>query len=177
MPQLLRNIIGSSLQDHTPLYHVLTHRRPVIILGVIIILPLCFVRSMSKLSWLSYLTVCALLMSVVFVLVALFDGDTCSGSNLCHLDEVYEPRGLWWTVQPLMTFCFTYQQVLPTPPFLRELFELILTSETILCLQLFEEENGPENSKCDHLISLFCWVDVSHFWNLGFPQLRPQSRC
>lgn len=111
MPQLLRTLIGTALSDDTPFYHFLTHRRTVIIIGTIIILPLCFVRSMSKLSWLSYLTVCALLMSVTFVLVALFGGDTCKGGDLCHIDEVYVPRGLWWTVQPLMTFCFTYQQV------------------------------------------------------------------
>jgi amino acid permease len=113
MPQLLRTIIGTSLPQPSSLYHFLTHRRTVILLGALLVLPLCFVRSMSKLSWLSYLTVCALLMSVIFVLIALFGGDTCGGSDggMCHLDEVYKPQHLWWTVQPLITFCFTYQQV------------------------------------------------------------------
>jgi amino acid permease len=170
VPQLLKSIIGSSLEDHTPLYHFLTHRRPVIILGVIIILPLCFVRSMSKLSWLSYLTVCALVMSVIFVLVALFGGDTCRGADLCHLDEVYEPKGFWWTVQPLMTFCFTYQQVIPPTP-----SHLIHPcSETILCLQLFEEENSTKNSHCHYSFSLLCWVDVSPLWRPRCPQYRSQ---
>jgi amino acid permease len=145
MPQLLRTIIGSSLDGHSALLHFLTHRRTVILLGALLVLPLCFVRSMSKLSWLSYLTVCALFMSVTFVLIALFRGVTCSGTdgNFCHLEEVYKPQYLWWTIQPLITFCFTYQQVsdpsLPSSP------QSHLSSETIFCLQLFAKEKCSKN--------------------------------
>lgn len=110
MPKILREIVGTSIPDNTFFFHLLTHRRPVIILGIIIVLPLCFARTMSTLSWPSYLTVCALVMSVLFVLIALFSGDTCSG-HFCHLDDVEHPRYYWWTVQSLLAFCFTYQQV------------------------------------------------------------------
>lgn len=110
MPKVLKEIIGTSIPDHTFFFHLLTHRRPVIILGAIIVIPLCFARTMSTLSWPSYLTVCALVMSVLFVLIALFGGDTCSG-RFCHLDDVDKPKYYWWTVQSLLAFCFTYQHV------------------------------------------------------------------
>ena len=110
MPKVLKEIIGTSIPDHTFFFHIFTYRRPVIILGAILIIPLCFARTMSTLSWPSYFTVCALVMSVLFVVIALLDGDTCS-MKFCHIDDVEKPRYYWWTVQSLLAFCFTYQQV------------------------------------------------------------------
>ena len=89
--------------------HFLSNRFISSILGALLMLPGCFSRSLARLSWPSFLTVCAITVAVVFVLISFFHRSECVWCD--SYSTVVRPRHLWWSVQGVVCFCFTFQRV------------------------------------------------------------------
>eukprot|EP01032_Pedospumella_encystans_P024559 gene24559-27775_t len=93
-----------------PVSDLLTSRRGQVLLGAVIVLPLCiFKRSMISLRWTAYLTVCAVAFCLMSVVIAYFAHE--EGPSLdAHTSDVITPRSNWWTVMFVVIFCFSYNQ-------------------------------------------------------------------
>ena len=116
-----------------PLQHLLSTRRGEVLVGALIVLPICiFKRSMVNLRWTAYLTVCAVAFCLCAVVVAYFshrEGPSI-GMFLClhflsylvlYIFQLYlcsdasvadliTPKTQWWTVMFVVVFCFSYNQ-------------------------------------------------------------------
>ena len=145
MPELMRRLIGGGLEEGSFLHFALTNRRSVTILGAFLMLPGCFSRSLSRLSWSSFMTVCAITVAVIFVLISFFHHTDCISCS--SYQSVMKPRPLWWAVQGVVCFCFTFQRVRSN--------KLVLCSvanchgyyvEIILCVQLSAQKKSEQVS-------------------------------
>jgi amino acid permease len=106
----MKRVIGGGLDNTGFVHYALTNRKSLIILGALLMLPGCFSRSLARLSWPSFLTVCAITVAVVFVLISFFHHSKCF--NCDSYRTVLHPRPLWWAVQGVVCFCFTFQRVI-----------------------------------------------------------------
>lgn len=89
-----------------PLLRALITRQYLIGIGAVLMLPLCFLRAMPSLSFNSYLTAFSVCCALLSVVVAVASSDSRSQDT----EDVVRPRSLFWTVQLVATFCFSYHQ-------------------------------------------------------------------
>ena len=98
-----------SSSDNSFLHELLTTRYLTIILGGVLVLPLClFTRSMATLSWSSYCTILAVTAGIIAVISSFYLGEY-NEANAEYADMAVI-KSDWWTIAFIITISFSYNQ-------------------------------------------------------------------
>lgn len=156
----------------------LTHRSFGLMIGAVLILPLCLLgRSMSKLRWsstCSVICVCAALCCLIVALVCDLDGSHTGVQSRSTFKSLCSGTNNWWLLPLVVTFCVANNQV-HIIVWNFWWFFFIPLSEILCCLFFSPSPFCPPMALHHHPRPHTACYPLHHVWRLWIP-LQCQNR-